>query len=462
MVNEKLKNLEGRSRRNFLRWATAAGAAVALDRSKVLDVIADSGGSALAQEAACAGTNRSLHIVAGDGGFAWFQLLWPHVEVARANNDSFAFHAFGQTTKATDTDKDFELTPEAPWKDLDKGKRISAFMAGTNQTHTPIPGSAATLGGGQSMLAVCAAIQRSTPSLLPVIGVDPVSFGSAKGSPDIATVGSADGLVQLFNSAASRQILAIPEDAALYEAYYKAFTGLNKAASRPTMQRPLRIGKSSANFLGQNLAKELAPTVEDLTRYGIDGGTENKLSEIGRILITASKAFRRGLTQSVILPALRDDPHGAFQNMNSLRNTVALLGKMLDQFVKDMAEESDPLCTNKSIADNLVLTVHGDTPKDPLTASGWPDGTPNNANWIYVMGNGYIKTGWFGGVRANGSTAGFDPTTGENVPNQPADATSAAAGAAVAFAVAKGDLKRVQEFYSGPSIEGIVNINPLL
>ncbi len=462
MVNDRLKNLEGRSRRNFLRWATAAGALLALDRSKVLDVVADSGGSALAQEAACAMTNRSVHIVAGDGGFAWFQLLWPHVAVARANNDQFAFHRFGETSKASDTDKDFELTPEAPWQDLDKGKRISAFMAGTNQTHTPTPGSAAQLGGGQSLLAVCAAIQRSTPSLLPVIGVDPVNFGNAKGAPDIATVGSADGLVQLFNSAASREILALPQDAALYEAYYKAFIGLNKAASRPTMQRPLRIGKTSANFLGQNLAAALAPTTEDLTRYNIDGGTQNKLAEIGRILITAAKAFRKGLTQSVILPALRDDPHGAFQDMNNVRNTVAQLGKMLDQFVKDLAEESDPLCSSKTIADNVVITVHGDTPKDPLNKNGWPDGTPNNSNWIYVMGNGYLKTGWFGGVRANGSTDGFDPTTGDSVPNQQADATSAAAGAAVAFAVAKGDLKRVQEFYTGPSIEGIVNINPLL
>lgn len=461
MVNDRLKTLQGGSRRHFLRWATAAGAALALDRAKVLDVISDSGGTALADEGSCSLTCRSVHIVAGDGGFAWFQLLWPHLDVARSNNGNFAFHRFGETSKAQDTDNDFELTPEAPWQSLDKAKRITGFMAGTNQTHTPIPGSAAQLGGGQSLLAVCAAIQRTTPSLLPVIGVDPVNFGTAKGSPDIATVGSADGLVQLFNSAASRQILSVPQDAALYEAYYKAFVGLNKAASRPTVQRPLRIGKSSANFLGQNLAKELEPSVDDLTRYGIDGGTPNKLSEIGRILITASKAFRLGLTQSVILPAMRDDPHGAFGDMNNLRMTVGLLGKMLDVFMKDLGEEKDPLCSARSLADNVVMTVHGDTPKDPLNNNGWPDGTPNNSNWIYVMGNGYVKTGWFGGVRTNGSTDGWDPTTGKNVANQPSDATSAAAGAAVAFAVAKGDMKRVQEFYSGPSIEGVVNINPL-
>ncbi|MEZ4293550.1 MAG: hypothetical protein R3B70_01140 [Polyangiaceae bacterium] len=461
MVDDRLKNLEGRSRRNFLRWATAAGAALAVDRANVLNVISDSGGTALADEGSCALTMRSVHIVAGDGGFAWFQLLWPHIDIARSNNQGFAFHAFGKSVKAQDTDKDFELTPEAPWQDLDKGKRITAFMAGTNQTHTPTPGSAAQLGGGTGMLAACASIQRSTPSLLPVIGVNPVNFGNAKGAPDIATVGDADGLVQLFNSAASREILSVPQDAAMYEAYYKAFLGMNKAAARSTMQRPLRVGKTAANFLGQNLAKDLEPTADDLMRFGINAGTPNKLSQIGRILITASKAFKKGLTQSVILPAMRDDPHGAFQNMGTLNSTVAQLGKMLDQFLKDLGEEQDPLCSTRTIADDVVITVHGDTPKDPRNNNGWPDGTPANSNWLYAMGNGYLKTGWFGGVRANGNVDGFDPSTGNTVPGQSSDATSASAGAAVAFAVAKGDMKRVQELYNGPSLDGIVNINPL-
>ena len=109
----------------------------------------------------------------------------------------------------------------------------------------------------------------------------------------------------------------------------------------------------------------------------------------------------------------------------------------------------------------MVITIHGDTPKDPRNMNGWPDGTPNNSNWLYVMGNGYLKTGWFGGVKADGSTAGFDPTTGNEVPGQSSIATSAAAGAAVAFAVAKGDMKRVSDFYTGPAIDGIVNPSPL-
>ena len=461
MVDQRLKNLEGNSRRRFLRWTAAAGAVLALDRAKVLDVVADTAGVAMADEGACAATNRSVHIIAGDGGFAWFQLLWPHTEVASANSNTFAFHAPGQATAATDTDRPFMYAPETPWKGLDKTKRISAFMAGQNQTHTPTPASAAMISPGQSMLAAVAAIQRSTPSLLPVIGIEPVAFGNAAGAPGIATVGDANGLVELFNSAASRATLLVPEDAALFEAYYKAFLGLNRASGRPTYARQLRTGKSSANFLGQNLSEKLTPSPEDLARYGIDDGTPNKLSEIARALITTARAFKHGLTSSVIMPAMRDDPHGAFGDMPNLLMTVQSLGLILDEFMNDLLLVQDPLCTARSLADSTILTVHGDTPKDPLDRGGWPDGTPGNSNWLYVMGNGYTKTGWFGGVRANGSVDGFDPSTGENVPGQAASDTSEAASAAVAFAVAKGDMKRVQDFYTGPSISGIVNESPI-
>lgn len=460
MAIDRLKNLEGNSRRNFLRFTAAAGAVFALDRAKVLDVISDTAGVAMADDS-CAASMRSVHLVAGDGGFAWFQLLFPHVDVATSTDPDFAFHAKGKAVKANDTDKPFYFAPETPWQNKDRGKRISAFMAGQNQTHTPTPGSAATLGGGQSMLATVAAIQRATPSLLPVIGINPISFGAAPGAPDIVSVGNADGMVQLFNSAASQMILQKPEDAALFEAYYKAFAAFDKAADRPTWARPLRTGKASANFLGKNLAAQLTPSADDLSRYGINSGTPTKLSEIGRALITSFKAFKLGLTQAVIIPAMRDDPHGAFANMNNLNNTVKSLGRMLDEFLNDLAKVQDPTCTARTLADDVVLTIHGDTPKNPLNMNGWPDGTPGNSNWLYVMGNGHLKTGWFGGVKANGSTVGFDPTTGKDMPGQPSTATSAAAGAAVAFAVAKGDMKRVRDFYTGPSIDGIVNTSPI-
>jgi len=461
MVMDTLKNLQGPSRRRFLRWACAASALLAVDRSRYLNLLGENAGVAMADEAACSATNRSVHIVAGDGGFAWFQLLWPHVEIAASGNENFAFHAYGEETQATDTDKPFTHGPEAPWTTFDASKRVTGFMAGSPVAHTPTPTLSATVGNNQSMLAVCAAIQRTTPSLLPVIGINPVNFGTAAGAPALTNVADADGMVQLFNSAASKQILSVPEDAALYEAYYKAFLGLNKASARPTQLRGLRVGKQAAGFLGQNLAAQLQVTALDLTRYGIDGGSPSKLSDLARALIVSAKAFKLNLTQSVIMPALRDDPHGAFGDMGTLRSTVQGIGKILDGFMGDLAAIDDPACGAKSLADTTVITVHGDTPKDPRDRSGWPDGTPNASNWIYVMGNGLLKTGWFGGVRADGSTDGFDPTTGNTIPNQAASNTSAAAGAAVAYAVAKGDMRRVEDFYTGPSIEGIVNINPI-
>lgn len=456
MVDHRLKNLTGKSRRNFLKFASAVGAAVALERSEVLNIISDSGGTAMADSAGCSNTMRSISLVAGQGGFAWFQLLFPHTEIAKSNNDGFAFHAFGQTVDATDTDKPFVFAPETPWQDLDSRKRISAFMAGNNETHTANPASAATLGGNVSMLAAVASIQSELPSLLPVIGVTPFNFGTAAGAPQVTTVGSPQAMVDLFDSSASRAILEAPEDAALYESYYKAFLSLNKAAARPTLAKQLRITKASANFLGKNLAGLLRPTADDEMRYGINGAPNN-LYELGLGLITASKAFKLGLTNAVILPALRDDPHGAFNNMGNLQMRVSILGQMLDALMEDLAGYADPACNNKSLADTTVITIHGDTPKDPRNRSGWPDGTPQNSNWIYALGNGFLKTGWFGGVRANGNVDGFDPTTGENVAGQGAGVTAAAAGAAVAFAVAKGDMARVDQFYNGPSLGGIVN-----
>src|SRR4051812_30735900 len=99
MVIERLKNLDGNSRRHFLRFTAAVGAVLALDRSKVLDVISDTAGTAMADES-CGTTCRSIHLVAGNGGFAWFQLLWPHVEIATSTDPAFAFHAKGKQIKA--------------------------------------------------------------------------------------------------------------------------------------------------------------------------------------------------------------------------------------------------------------------------------------------------------------------------------------------------------------------------
>jgi hypothetical protein len=452
MVDQRIKNLRGNSRRGFLKFASAVGAALAVERSEVLNFIADTGGSAMADE--CVRRNRSIHLVGGNGGVAWFQLLFPHNDVAKANSNTFAFHAPGQAMKAPDTDKEQYWAPQTPWQKKSKVRRMSAFMAGQNQTHTNTPSTAVDVGNGVSMLAASASLHGALPSLLPVIGVAPFDFGSAPGAPQVTTVGSPAGMVGLFDSAASKAILATKADASNYEAYYKAFLGLHSAAGRPTYQRQMRITKASANFLGKNLAALLQPKPEDMLRYGISGGTPGKLQDIAFALLTAVNAFKMGLTNSVILPVLRDDPHGAFGDMNNLNMTVGTLGKILDELMEDLEATKDPVCGSKTLADTTVLTIHGDTPKDPLNRNAWPDGTPGNSNWLYVYGAGYLKTGWFGGVRADGSVDGFDPKTGKDQ-NGMAGTTNAA-NAAVLYAISQGDKVAIQQFTTQP-IAGLIH-----
>ena len=135
-----IKDFQGQSRRRFLKWTAALGATLALDRSQVLNVISDSAGSALADDATCSTTMRSVHLVAGDGGFAWFQLLWPHNEVATSTNNNFAFHAQGQQLKAVDTDKTLYHVPQSPW--TKKEDRKSTCLNSSHVSESRMPSSA--------------------------------------------------------------------------------------------------------------------------------------------------------------------------------------------------------------------------------------------------------------------------------------------------------------------------------
>jgi hypothetical protein len=445
------------SRRDLIKYSMFVGAALGLPRWKVFEVLESAGGRALAAEAACATTNRSVHIIAGSGGFAWFQLLWPHNDVAAAGNPNFAFHAPGEQTLAPDTDKPLTLGPEAPWKTLSGRRQVTALMAGENETHTDQPTSSSTVATGVSLFAASASLQSVNPTLVPVIAVDNVPFGTAAGAPRPARVGDADGMVELFNSAASRMggVLAERAHGELYVASYQAFQQLNRASGRPTMVKAFATGLTAAQLLGKNLAAALRPSDEELARYGIDGGSPNKLRQLAKALITTAKAFGMGLTSSVIIPAMRDDPHGAFGDMNDLRSTVRTLGMALDAFLTDLQGIDDPTCGGTKIADNTVVSIHGDTPKDPLDRGGWPDGTPRNANWMYVLGNGMLKSGWFGGVRRNGDVMTFDPQSGDDV-DAPSLTTAMPAAAAVTYAITKGDMRRVQDFYRGVDIAGII------
>lgn len=475
MANPRLKELRGPDRRNFLRLMGVAGAAFALERSKVLNFIADEGGSALADDAVCSTVNRSVHMVAGNGSFGWYQLLWPHVAIAQAGNPQFAYHESPANTMFHQGDKMFAYAPEAPWQAMDPPLRMTAFMSGKNETHELTPKSQ-NVASNATLCGTVAAIQRAQPVLLPVIGVGPVNLGVAPGAPAVATVPSGAAMVELFNSAASQVTLALKENKDLYETYYKAILGLREAAGRPTWARQLEVTKKASNLLSRNLAAQLTPTQADLDAYGIgalspsisNGNAKEQLTNIGRSLITTARAFKLGVLTNSVMIATTDvgtgddqftDPHKAFTNMPQLQAVVALFGQMFNAFYKDLASSPDPSCPNQTLDKSVIFTVHGDTPKTPRQTAAWPDGTEGDSNWLYVMGGGYVKTGWYGGINADGSVVGFNPATGEDVAGQASNVTTGAACAAVAYAVAKGNLSKVKEFYQG-DFSGIVNKNP--
>lgn len=445
------------SRRALIKWTVAGAAALGLPRWKAFEILGVAGGNALADAAACAPTNRSVHIIGGNGGFAWFQLLWPHNDVAAAGSSTFAFHAPGQQVMATGTDKPLTLAPQSPFKTLDGKKQITALLAGTNETHTQTPSSSSAIATGTSVFAAVAAMQATNPTLIPVIAIDNAPFGTAAGAPRVSRVPTPTDIVGLFDSAASRMggILEQQGDASLFDASLKAMLGLQAAAMTPATNRSYGTVKGASRLLGTNMAKQLAVTPADQTQYGVTGTTATKLLDFANTLIITAKAFSLGLTSSVILPAFRDDPHGGFNDMATLVSTVTTMGKILDAFYADLMGRDDPSCAGAKLGDNVVLSIHGDTPKTPLDRVGWPDGMPGNSNWTYVFGNGWLKTGWFGGIDRNGGVTGWDPTTGGTSTMTSAQLAMPAA-AAIAYAVAKGDMRRVNDFYRGVAIDGVV------
>lgn len=464
----KIKSFERRdreyqmSRRSLIKWSFATGAALGLPVWKIFEVLEGAGGYALAGPAACLETNRSVHIQAGDGGLGWFMQLWPHPDLARAMNPAFTFHRPGEHVEVPGTDHDLVLAPEAPRQGLAASKQMTCMLGGDIEIHTKTPAFTSTLGGNTSLFAAAAAMQVTNPTLVPVITIGDQSLGTASGAPRAASVPTAESIIALFDAAASRigGALENVQDATLFDVYYNALLSLNAAAGKPGTVRGVATGQDAARLIGTNLANVLAPTPDDLIRYNIGPTTRTAQAEIGKALIITAKAFQRGLTSMVVIPAFRDDPHGAFDNMPTLLDEVAQLGRMLDEFFNDLSVD-DPSCPGNTVADNTILSIHGDTPRTPFQRSNWPDPTPGNCNVAFVYGAGYLKSGWFGAVDRTGDSSirGWDPTTGEPIDfsGQVRRDNGKHAAAAIAYAIARGDSRRVGDF-TNVNIEGITNI----
>jgi len=440
------------TRRALIKWTVAAGAALGVSKSKVFEILERTAGKGVAFAASENLTTRSVHIAAGNGGLAWFQLMWPHVDVAEARNAQFAWHRIGMEQRVAGTYKPLVIGPDTPWANLPASRQVTIFQAGNNETHTGAPVSVTNLNGA-NIHAVASALQANSPAVIPIVAVGGAAVGTAPGGFQPAAVGNADGIVGLFNSAASRAggLLSRAADASLYKAHYDAFSQLNRAANRSTTKSSYQTASSAAQFLGTNLSAKLQIIQADLDRYGVTAGTPNNVSSIARTFIVAVKAFKMGLTNAVVLNAYNDDPHGAFDG-GAVNVRAPMHKQIFDAFMTDLTNTTDDN-TLKSLADDTVISVVGDTTKNPLARGGWPDGTPQNSNVVYMYSAGHLKSGWFGGTMRNGTvngvTAAGDPTT-YNGANMAKFAT-----ASIAYAIAKRDERMISPFANGTTISNV-------
>ncbi len=440
------------TRRALIKWSVAAGAALGVGTSKVFEILEKTAGKDLAFAASANPTSRSVHIVAGNGGLAWFGLFWPQNDIAAAANPSFAWHKPGMSSLVAGTTNPLTIGPDTPFATLPAERQMSIYVCGNNETHTRQPKSTVGL-NGNNIFAVASALQTASPSVIPMVTIGDVDIGTAPGAARPANVGDGAGIVGLFNSAASRAggLLSNSNDAAIYKAHYDGFTQLNRAANRSTTKTAYTTASGAAGFLGTNLAAQLQITPDDLTRYGVNGNTRSTVTAIANALIVSVKAFKMGLTNSVVLPAMDDDPHGAFDGGDV--NVVPPQMKLVfDAFMADLTATTDNN-TGAVLADDTIITIHGDTTKDPTVAAGWPDGTPGNTNVVYVYGAGNLMTGWYGGVDRNANAMGFG-TDGKPAAYN-GGTTATLAMASIAYAIAKRDDRAISAFANGISISGI-------
>ena len=174
---------------------------------------------------------------------------------------------------------------------------------------------------------------------------------------------------------------------------------------------------------------DLTPTAAELSLFDVAGAPTAWLAEFGRQMIVAAKALRTDLSGTILVSLPGLDPHGAFNDVAATTNIVASMQTILNGFHELLAE--------RSRANNVIITVQGDTPKHPLRPAGWSDGTPGGSNWIYVVGKGLLKHGWFGRVHSDGTVSGYNPTTGADDPGITSASTETATAAAIAYVAAR-------------------------
>lgn len=527
-------------RRDFLKFMVLTGSMMGVKPWKVFEVMEDTIGTAHAQSAASSTIAKSIHINAGTGALSRFYLLWPHIEVARETQNigaaitstSIAMHRTA-VQQAVNTRKPLYFVEDTPWKDLPGGRQVTALMGGFNIVHDEVAitntrfptGGAGTTRGEASVFAAAAVLQKESATAIPVMTVDSIAgggqaqpFGAADGSGSIpvARARNFPGLIDMVASEAAKpgRVIAKPENAALYARYYEAVKRLNKANGNYSYQTAYKSADQALSVMVKQLATELTPTDEDVDRYlgltnpvilnalgnqataaarvavvdarassDTDRRGSKQLSDFARTLILSARAYARGVTNMVMMPAFNDDPHGLFNDLVACQNQTFMTGNALNEFMRDCSTALDPgSASGSTVGQNLVVHIYGDCTKNALDKGGWPDNPQRNSNCSFILGQGWLKSGWYGGVtrtggvlRANGSGSEGEvmdmynphdpnaPFFRINNQNDPQNQTSARLGEAVAgallYAICNGQVTKWRQFYSGDAIPGLINID---
>jgi hypothetical protein len=401
---------------------------------------------------------------------------------------------------------------ETPWLKYGPKKYITAIDGGginpfhvTGSHNHYINGDSESVLSARkkwSVMAGAAAIQLSRPTITPVVFVGDMASNEGSGmayygrdvpgAPLPAFVASAGGIVDLFNSNAAKAggALSNPKNAVLFEAYSKGFIGSSKSASLPTFNRGFKTAKLAANLVGLNLSEKLLPTDADRLRYGFTGGNPAKYAQLRDSLIVTAKALALGLTSQVVIGYFNDDPHGIFSPGGQTgagdnpSSAARFFGNVLEAFMDDLMAVPDPFCPGIKLGDNTVVAFIGDVSRTMINFSNWNDPTFGGQNRAWIMSNGTLKTGFFGGDRAlfagNGETSNdhlargpgegglWDLQTGDMISFDTAGRTGNVNGsrqmlfergetamAAVLYAVSRGDTRRVNDFYPGKPFEAV-------
>jgi hypothetical protein len=421
---------------------------------------------------------------------------------------------FGSDTVPSNTtlskDKKFLVASrETPW--LDKyglSKAITAIDGGIINVFHIVSAHNHYISFSKqwTMPAAATAIQvQSRPTIVPAIVIgpfgrdpnnnnapiygDPGTSNMAPGAPAAAAVQNATGVVNLFNSNVAKAMgsLSNPQNAQLFEAYTKGWIGSSKSAQLPTFSRGYRTAKLASNLVGLNLAEKLLPTSEDRTRYGFTAMSPPIISDFRDNLIVAAKALKLGLTSTVVIGYGNNDPHGTFTangegGINGSTFAIAF-SNFLNAFMDDLMAAKDPFVPEYLLGDNTVIAFVGDVPRTGISRNNWEDPTGLGQNRVWVMSNGLLRSGFFGGDRAQSPGQGrtsndqnafgpgeaglFDPRTGDLIPRGASPgliqgkigdqrpAYGEIGMAAVLYAITRGDIRRVNDFYSGPDFPAI-------